>query len=223
MARDVSDSTPVDSRRDLVDCADEFLRSDRSRRRRHSLPLADHAAGTIQQSGLYPGPADIDRERAGFVHRLIPCELSGPRRFAVGPIGLQVRLDVHSGQAYFCTIFSRRSGQADGMRIKAHLKRILAFAGLVALIATGDARAEGPPAPADLVTADLVAESASIAPGTTLWLDVRLAVKPGWHVYWQNPGDSGLPTAIDWKLPPDFSPISGCRCLWFLKTAINFC
>ena len=24
----------------------------------------------------------------------------------------------------------------------------------------------------------------------------------GWHIYWQNPGDSGLPTTIAWKLPP---------------------
>ena len=47
--------------------------------------------------------------------------------------------------------------------------------------------------------------AASIAPGETLWVDLRLAVKPGWHVYWRNPGDSGLPTAIDWKLPSGFS------------------
>ncbi len=39
----------------------------------------------------------------------------------------------------------------------------------------------------------------------TLWVDLHLKVKPGWHIYWQNPGDSGLPTAIDWKLPRGFS------------------
>jgi thiol:disulfide interchange protein len=91
------------------------------------------------------------------------------------------------------------------MRIEATLSRMLALAGLVALLSWG-ARAEGPPAPGDLVEAELVAEAASVAPGTTLWLDLHLAVKPGWHIYWQNPGDSGLPTAIDWKLPPGFSP-----------------
>jgi thiol:disulfide interchange protein DsbD len=81
-----------------------------------------------------------------------------------------------------------------------------ALAGLMALFATGGVSGEGPPDPADLVKADLVAETASITPGTPLWVDLRLVVKPGWHVYWQNPGDSGLPTAIDWKLPPGFSP-----------------
>ena len=64
--------------------------------------------------------------------------------------------------------------------------------------------ADGPPAPADLVKADLISEAASIAPGETLWVDLHLVVKPGWHVYWRNPGDSGLPTAIDWKLPSGF-------------------
>ena len=88
----------------------------------------------------------------------------------------------------------------------AFLSRILALSGLVSLLATGGAQAEGPPAPADLVVASLVSEDVSLAPGTTLWLDLHLVVKPGWHVYWQNPGDSGLPTAIDWKLPPGFSP-----------------
>ncbi len=27
---------------------------------------------------------------------------------------------------------------------------------------------------------------------------------PGWHTYWSNPGESGLPTTIDWSLPREF-------------------
>ena len=30
---------------------------------------------------------------------------------------------------------------------------------------------------------------------------LRLAMDRGWHTYWQNPGDSGLPTTLAWKLP----------------------
>src|SRR6185437_7586411 len=67
------------------------------------------------------------------------------------------------------------------------------------------ARAVDLPAPGDLVAARLLAETSSAAPGTELWADVRLKVKPGWHIYWRNPGDAGLPTEIDWHLPPDFS------------------
>jgi thiol:disulfide interchange protein DsbD len=30
----------------------------------------------------------------------------------------------------------------------------------------------------------------------------RLKLNPGWHSYWINPGDSGVPTKLDWSLPP---------------------
>ena len=26
--------------------------------------------------------------------------------------------------------------------------------------------------------------------------------KPGWHGYWLNPGDAGLPMSVEWQLPP---------------------
>ncbi|HEY1795608.1 MAG TPA: protein-disulfide reductase DsbD domain-containing protein [Stellaceae bacterium] len=59
--------------------------------------------------------------------------------------------------------------------------------------------------PTDLVKARLVAESGSAAPGSVLWTDLHLDIKPGWHVYWRNPGDAGIATAIDWHLAPGFS------------------
>jgi thiol:disulfide interchange protein DsbD len=75
----------------------------------------------------------------------------------------------------------------------------------LALTAVSTVRADGPPDPKDLVRAELVAETHSAAPASTLWVDLHLAIKPGWHVYWRNPGDSGLPTTIDWQLPSGFS------------------
>src|SRR5215471_316681 len=114
-----------------------------------------------------------------------------------------------AGSAFGSSLFLRyvepvQRSWRSRMRIGAALKKMLALAGLAALLWTGSASAEGPP-PSDLVKADLISETASIAPGETLSVALHLAVKPGWHVYWQNPGDSGLPTAIDWKLPPGFS------------------
>ena len=91
------------------------------------------------------------------------------------------------------------------MVIRAALRAISPFALAAGLLGLSEARADGPPAPTDLVKADLVAESASITPNGTVWVDLRLAIKPGWHIYWQNPGDSGLPTTIDWALPSGFS------------------
>src|SRR5262245_51056509 len=91
------------------------------------------------------------------------------------------------------------------MRIATMLK-LLPLLGLTAVLASMPrAQADGPPPPEDLVKADLVAETASISPGSTVWVDLHLKVKPGWHIYWPTPGDSGLPTAIDWSLPPGFS------------------
>ncbi|MBV8686936.1 MAG: thioredoxin family protein [Alphaproteobacteria bacterium] len=29
--------------------------------------------------------------------------------------------------------------------------------------------------------------------------------KPGWHGYWQNPGDAGQPATVEWQLPPGAS------------------
>ena len=80
-----------------------------------------------------------------------------------------------------------------------------AIALIVAVTVASPARGDGPPDPKNLVTAALVAETASVAPAATLWVDLHLAIKPGWHVYWRNPGDSGLPTTIEWNLPSGFS------------------
>ena len=33
---------------------------------------------------------------------------------------------------------------------------------------------------------------------------VYVGVEPGWHVYWQNPGEAGLPVTIRWRLPEGF-------------------
>jgi thiol:disulfide interchange protein DsbD len=37
--------------------------------------------------------------------------------------------------------------------------------------------------------------------GQPLWVGLRLTHQPDWHTYWRNPGDSGLPTHIEFNLP----------------------
>jgi DsbC/DsbD-like thiol-disulfide interchange protein/cytochrome c biogenesis protein CcdA len=84
------------------------------------------------------------------------------------------------------------------------LTGFLAFFGLASLSLASPAAA-APPMASDLVKPVLYAESASVAAGKTLWVDVRVTIAPGWHIYWKNPGDSGLPTEIAWSLPAGFS------------------
>ncbi|MBF5007532.1 protein-disulfide reductase DsbD family protein [Diaphorobacter caeni] len=52
------------------------------------------------------------------------------------------------------------------------------------------------------VQAELIAQAPDgIGSGKPLWLGLQITHQPEWHTYWKNPGDSGLPTQIEWKLP----------------------
>ncbi|MCK4659512.1 MAG: thioredoxin family protein [Phycisphaerae bacterium] len=43
-----------------------------------------------------------------------------------------------------------------------------------------------------------------LAPGATFDIGIRFKVPDGAHIYWKNPGDSGLAPTVVWKLPPGF-------------------
>ena len=54
----------------------------------------------------------------------------------------------------------------------------------------------------DQVRAELIAHAPEgVAPGKTVWLGLLIEHQPHWHTYWKNPGDSGLPTRLEWQLP----------------------
>jgi thiol:disulfide interchange protein/DsbC/DsbD-like thiol-disulfide interchange protein len=90
------------------------------------------------------------------------------------------------------------------MRIGRVLGGVLA--GLAAAVASAaPAYAASPTALTDPVAARIVPEARAIVPGGTLWVDLHLDIAPGWHTYWRNPGDAGLPTEIAWDLPAGFS------------------
>jgi DsbC/DsbD-like thiol-disulfide interchange protein/cytochrome c biogenesis protein CcdA len=50
----------------------------------------------------------------------------------------------------------------------------------------------------------LVAEGPAPA-GGEVELAIHMRTSPGWHGYWQNPGDAGLPMSVEWQLPPGFA------------------
>lgn len=79
--------------------------------------------------------------------------------------------------------------------------RSLLFA-LAAITATFQA------APADSatrLTASLLAESNTPAAGRTVRLALKFEPRDGWHGYWSNPGDSGLPPKVSWEAPKGVS------------------
>src|SRR5690242_19965594 len=50
----------------------------------------------------------------------------------------------------------------------------------------------------------LVAEGPAPS-GGEVELAIHMRPAPGWHGYWLNPGDAGLPMSIQWKLPKGFA------------------
>jgi len=54
------------------------------------------------------------------------------------------------------------------------------------------------------VEAELVSEQTALVPGQATWVALRTKIEPHWHTYWVNPGESGLPVTLTWKLPPGF-------------------
>ncbi len=51
---------------------------------------------------------------------------------------------------------------------------------------------------------ELIPEKLSLKPGQDIEVAVRIKMEDGWHIYWKNPGDSGLPTEVQWQLPEQF-------------------
>lgn len=54
-------------------------------------------------------------------------------------------------------------------------------------------------------SATIVSERPSVSANDELQIATVIDLYPHWHVYWKNPGDSGIPVAITWTLPEGFS------------------
>ena len=75
------------------------------------------------------------------------------------------------------------------------LKRVLILLAVLLIPALAQARGIEP---------QLVAEGPA-PPGGEVELAIHMRPAPGWHGYWLNPGDAGLPMTLEWKLPKGFS------------------
>jgi DsbC/DsbD-like thiol-disulfide interchange protein len=49
---------------------------------------------------------------------------------------------------------------------------------------------------------ELIAEESTPHTGKPVWVGLVFHLDGGWHIYWQNPGDSGEPPKVQWELPP---------------------
>lgn len=88
------------------------------------------------------------------------------------------------------------------MRLCAHFRHFSVLLIVLALVAAarGESAQRGT-VKAPHVTVTLLVPPAEIYPGESFTAGLQFQMEPGWHVYWQNAGDSGEPPTIDWKLP----------------------
>ncbi len=84
------------------------------------------------------------------------------------------------------------------MAWKPGLKRLAALSFLTVATAIAASALAAP------VGARLVAESDTIKAAEPFWIALVLDVEPGWHIYGREPGDTGLPTQLEWELPSGF-------------------
>ena len=98
------------------------------------------------------------------------------------------------------------SGIKHDMRLVKQILWVLAVMGMVAC------------AEAANTTARLFLSHEVAKPGETIWAGVELRMAPKWHTYWQNAGESGAPTRIEWKLP---SGVSAGGILWPVPEKIS--
>src|SRR5688500_16812326 len=90
---------------------------------------------------------------------------------------------------------------ASNLMLFHHLNRVLTLALCASALAFTPALAQNA---ADLVKVELLAEPAAVKPGEPFAVGIKLTMKEHWHTYWRNPGDSGEPTQVIWKLPQGF-------------------
>lgn len=57
----------------------------------------------------------------------------------------------------------------------------------------------------EFTVTEFIPEADGVAAGETFWLAMRQQVEDGWHVFWENPGDAGLPLELNWTLPEGFA------------------
>jgi len=89
--------------------------------------------------------------------------------------------------------------------LMAAIRRLLGFLPALLVACAMSTAAHAAAVKTGHVSAELVADQAALVPGTSTTVALRLAIEPGWHTYWRNPGESGLPTTLDWRLPPGYA------------------
>jgi thiol:disulfide interchange protein DsbD len=72
----------------------------------------------------------------------------------------------------------------------------------------------------DLVGVSIASNVEQIQIGSDFYVIIKLNVDGEWDVYWKNPGDSGLPTHIEWDTPKGVEKVGGL--VWQVPKRIEY-
>ena len=116
-------------------------------------------------------------------------------RFHMAPIRLIGALLQHldGTDARMSGVFERKSWRHPALWMST-------FVALCAGASVASAQ-ESAPVTSPRVTATLISDAASVAPGQTFRVGLRQRLAPHWHTYWKNSGDAGAPPEIRLNLP----------------------
>lgn len=84
------------------------------------------------------------------------------------------------------------------------MKHILSFVFVIFIGFSSIAQANSS-AKTDNASVTLISDHSQVKTGDSLWLGLDFTLEPDWHIYWKNPGDSGLEARLEWKLPKGVS------------------
>jgi thiol:disulfide interchange protein DsbD len=83
--------------------------------------------------------------------------------------------------------------------------RLFTLLSLACLLGAPAFASETAPVTTKRTVATLITDSDSVVPGGRVRLALRLRLADGWHTYWHNPGEAGVPTEIVASLSPGAS------------------
>jgi len=59
-----------------------------------------------------------------------------------------------------------------------------------------------------MVSVEVIPLTHGIAADELFDVAVIFSMEPGWHTYWRNPGEAGMPTRFEWSLPVNFTLVA---------------
>lgn len=83
------------------------------------------------------------------------------------------------------------------------MRKLLTLLALLLLATPAVAQEDVPTSP--IATTQLLLHAPTVKSGEKIWAAVLFTLPKDWHIYWVNPGDSGMPTSLEWLLPEGMS------------------